>query len=130
MGNAKQVLLENLVGTPGNRLTVPDLAGRTGRRRPDVRRDMRVLQGLNLIVEVQRDEFALADEFWNRWHRILVDSGVIKAENSRKRRDNNDRLIRAGWIPQHRGGEEYWISVETGEIAKRKDALVALGQRD
>ncbi|MDP9439189.1 MAG: hypothetical protein M3P49_10655 [Actinomycetota bacterium] len=127
VGNSAQVVLEHMVGTPGNRLTVAELAGRTGRLKHNVRATMRRLLGYNLVVEIGPDLYALPSDFWDHWYTVLLESGVIRTENDRLRRHNTDRLLRAGWTLHWQAGVERWINAETGELATRGDALAAVG---
>lgn len=124
VANAKQVLLEHLVGTVGNRLTVEELAERTGRRRPDVRRDMGWLLGVNLVAEAGDDAYQLSRDFWRVWREVLSDSGVIRSENKKRNRHENERLVDAGFEPVWGETGEEWVD-SSGEVFSKEDALAA-----
>jgi hypothetical protein len=127
VGNACEALLEHMVGTPGNRLSLEDLAERTGRRKHNVRASMRKLSGLNLVVELRRDDYALPADFWDLWEQILVNSGVVRSERVRREQHEKARLDRAGWEQRWEKGEESWVNRETGEVVSRSDALARVG---
>jgi hypothetical protein len=129
IGNAKQTILEVLVGTPRASLSVSNLAEITGRRRPDVRRNMRELDGLNLAVEVSDDHYALPPDFWDRWGDALEASGVVHSETRKRKRHQEERLFRAGWQPAPGGlrETERWVSQETGEVLDREAAVARAG---
>ena len=128
VGNSKQVLLEHLVGTPGGRRSVSYLSHTTGRRVPDVRRNMRELNGLNLAVEVSEDLYGLPPDFWARWERVLEASGVIRSEERKKKHHEYDRLLQAKFFPTlTRDGGPGWADPETGEVLDHDAAAARVG---
>lgn len=130
VGPSKQVLLEHLVGTAGNRLTVREMAERTQRRKDNVRRDMRWLLGQNLVAESTEDSYQLTRDFWERWGEVLDDSGVTRTERRRKARHENERLINAGYEPVWGETGEEWV-IE-GQVFTKDEALdlVSAGHGD
>jgi len=128
VGNSKQVLLEHLVGTPGGRRSVSYLSHTTGRRVPDVRRNMRELNGLNLAVEVSEDLYGLPPDFWARWERVLEASGVIRSEERKRKHHQYDRLLQAKFFPTlTRDGGPGWADPETGEVLDHDTAAARVG---
>src|SRR5215218_105245 len=109
VGKSCGLLAHYLFAARTDGLSTADLADITGRRRDDVRSNLRSnLRGLasgGLAVEVSSDHYALPADFWKRLDRELEDSGITTSERLNQQREHRVVDAAAYWEKQPKPAE-------------------------
>ena len=105
VGKSCGLLAHYLFAARTDGLTTADLADITGRRRDNVRSNLRRLASAGLAVEVSSDHYALPADFWKRLDRELEDSAITTSERLYQQREHRVVEAAASWEKQPKPAE-------------------------
>jgi hypothetical protein len=91
-----------MCNAPQRGQTVAEIATRTGRRGPDVRRVCNRLVSAEVLECVGKDVYRLTNEFRDEYLRELEESGVTYSERCQRMRHEADRVERDEWLKKRR----------------------------
>jgi len=94
LGMTAMFLVVALTTTPQRGQTIVELAANTGRRKPDLRRELKPLKVAGIVREVAPDVYRLTQDFAAQYERELRESGITYSEREQRRRHEEDRRAR------------------------------------